>query len=135
MLKIALAMPLCIALAAGCGKPEDTAGTPGATVAPGGPPPGAPPGGGPGMGRGPGGGGGPIAANASGKDIYQAKCAGCHGAEGKGARGPSLASASGDSDDAITKIIHDGKEKMPAFASQLSDEQIKKLVATVKTFK
>ena len=135
---IAIILPTCLAVSTGCSKPDDVAGTPAAPAAPAGRPPGAPER--PGMGRmpgGPGGSGGgtPLAANASGQEVYAAKCAGCHGADGKGGRGPALAKASGDSVDDITKVIHDGKGKMPALGSQLSDDQIKKTVAVVKNFK
>ncbi len=85
---------------------------------------------------GPGGqrGGGPVAENASGAEIYKAKC-GCHGEDGKGKRAPALTGVSGDADSKLTTVIHDGKDKMPAFGSQLSDAQIKKVVAFIKGFK
>lgn len=126
---IFVAMPVCMLLIAGCSKTDNT------------PPPAySPPSrdlsgpngnGGPG---GPGGRGGPIAANASGKEIYQAKC-GCHGADGAGKKAPALTGVSGDADSKLIATIHDGKGKMPAFGSQLSDDQIKKVVAYIKTFK
>ena len=81
-----------------------------------------------------GGGGGPVAANASGAEIYQAKC-GCHGPDGKGKRAPALTDVGGDSDSKLTGIIHNGKDKMPAFGTQLTDAQITKVVAYVKAFK
>jgi mono/diheme cytochrome c family protein len=140
-----IAIPVCALLATGCNKPDESAGGPQ------GPPSGGPmggSGGGPGGGGrmggspgGPGGGGrmggggrGPVAANASGAEIFQAKC-GCHGPEGKGGRAPVLTSASSKSDSELTTTIHDGKQKMPAFGSQLSDEQIKKVVAYLKQLK
>jgi mono/diheme cytochrome c family protein len=124
-----VAMPLCMLLVAGCSKPDAPA------PAPSGPPPGGGMSGPTGMG-GPGGprGGGPVAANASGAEIYQAKC-GCHGPDGKGKRAPALTDVSNDSDSKLIAIIHDGKDKMPAFGSQLSDDQIKKVVAYIKGFK
>jgi mono/diheme cytochrome c family protein len=86
------------------------------------------------MGRGPGGRGGPVSATATGAEIYQQKCQGCHGSGGAGGRAPVLTASSGKSDDALFKIIHDGKDKMPAFASQLTDDQIKKVVTEIKGF-
>jgi mono/diheme cytochrome c family protein len=83
------------------------------------------------MGGGP---GGPVAENASGADIFKAKCQFCHGAGGKGGKSPVLAGNS-KSEAEMTKIVHDGKEKMPAFGTQLSDAQIKKVIAEVKGFK
>ncbi len=129
-------LSLCLLLSAGCNKAPETSDTP-PTSAGG---PGGSPGG---MGRGPGGpgrggrgpgGGGPIAANASGEEIYQKKC-GCHGPEGKGGKAPVLTGGAGKSEDELFKIIHDGKDKMPSFSAQLSDDQIKKVAAAVKQFK
>jgi mono/diheme cytochrome c family protein len=78
-------------------------------------------------------GGGPVAATATGAEIFQAKCR-CHGPDGKGGRAPALTGGAGKSEDELFKIIHDGKGKMPAFASQLSDDQIKKVASAVKGF-
>jgi mono/diheme cytochrome c family protein len=118
-----IAMPLCMLLIAGCSKPE----TP-----PEGPPPGAPMGGPGGGGQNPR--GGPVAANASGAEIYKAKC-GCHGPGGKGGRAPVLTGVGGDPDSKLTTTVHDGHNKMPAFATQLTDAQITKVVAYIKGFK
>jgi mono/diheme cytochrome c family protein len=132
------ALSLALIVAAGCNKGGEGGAPPpggasGGAMASGGP-------GGPGrMMGGPGGpggrmGGGPVAATATGAEIYQAKCR-CHGPDGKGGRAPVLTGGAGKSDDELFKIIHDGKGKMPAFASQLSDDQIKKVAAEVKGFK
>ncbi len=141
---LGVALSLTALLAAGCSKPEN--GAPGSAGGPssGGPmggsggPMGGPGrmGGGPGGPGGPGGGGkgGPVAENASGAEILQAKC-GCHGAGGAGGRAPNLTELHDRSVDDLSKIIHDGKEKMPAFASQLSDAQIKTVAAYVKALK
>lgn len=131
-LAIFAGLPLCLLLAAGCNKPDDTAGgaAPAGPAASGGPGAGGPGGGGM---RGPGGpgGGAPLAENATGEEIMQAKC-GCHGPGGKGGRAPNLTKLGSDSDDALFKVIHDGKGKMPAFNTQLKDDQIKKVVAAIK---
>lgn len=141
---IFVGLPLCLMLAAGCSKPDDTGG-------PSGPNSGGKLGGpdGPGgsggkmggtggnMGGSPGGGkmgGGPIAESASGAEIYTAKC-GCHGPGGAGGKAPTLTGTSSRSDSDLFKIVHDGKEKMPSFSSQLSDAQIKKVVTQIKSFK
>ena len=79
------------------------------------------------------GGGAPVAADATGDQIYQAKC-GCHGPNGAGGNAPTLAGIH-DSADEVQKTVHDGKGRMPAFGSQLSDDQIKKVVAYVKGLK
>jgi len=111
-------------LAAGCQPAEEPAPAPGPGSGMGGP-------GGPG-GRGGRGPGKPLAENASAGEIYQQKCQFCHGANGEGGSGPALASAAGGADADLRKIIHDGRGKMPAFAEQLTDPQIKKVAAHVK---
>jgi hypothetical protein len=131
------ALPLCLLLAAGCSKPEETSG--GSNTGPAQGPPGGPggPGGGPGgrmRGGGPGGPGGPVAENATGAEIYQAKC-NCHGPGGKGGRAPVLTGVSSRADSELFKIIHDGRQKMPAFGTQLSEAQINKVVAYLKELK
>ena len=120
--------PLCLLLAAGCNSPQET--NSGAPPAP------APGGqmGGPRGGPGGGGRGAPVAENASGEEILQAKC-GCHGPGGSGGRAPKLTDLSSRSDSELYTIIHDGKQKMPAFGSQLSEAQIKKVVTHLKSLK
>ena len=82
---------------------------------------------------GPGGSGAAVAADASGADIFKQKCQFCHGPEGKGGRGgPALASIAGKSDTDVAKTVHDGRGRMPAFGSKLTDEQIKKVVTHAK---
>lgn len=130
---MAVILPVGLFVAAGCSKPEESAPPPG--------PPAGAPGGGPGgaggfpdkMGGGKMG-GGPLAENATGAEIYQAKC-NCHGPGGKTGRAPNLTGTSSRSDDELFKIVHGGKGKMPSFSSQLSDDQIKKVVAEIKGFK
>lgn len=126
-------LPLCLLIGAGCSRPaEQTAPTAGASAgSPGGSPGGGMQGGGR---RGGGRRGGPVAANATGAEIYQAKC-GCHGPNGAGGRAPALAAYAGHSSDELTNTVHNGKGKMPAFAGQLTDDQIKNVVADVKQFK
>ena len=81
-----------------------------------------------------------IAADASGKALYEKSCAGCHGADGKGNDKmvtilgvKDLAIVGKDTvkktDDQLLKIIAEGSGKMPA--SKLSkDEQKQALVYT-----
>ncbi len=76
---------------------------------------------------------------ASGADDYKAKCAMCHGADGRGAMAKKM--GSGDlagtslSEADIAKIVADGKGKMTGFKGKLSDDQIKAVAAYVKTLK
>jgi cytochrome c6 len=72
---------------------------------------------------------------------FQAKCAGCHGADGKGQTGAGKALKVGDfsspevrklSDAELNKIITDGKGKMPAYGKTLSGSEITDLVEYVR---
>lgn len=64
------------------------------------------------------------------KALFAARCAGCHGADGKGGYGPDLSGAYefGKTPEAITTSITKGREgKMPAFGGQLSSAEIEAL--------
>jgi cytochrome c6 len=72
---------------------------------------------------------------------YKAKCAGCHGADGKGNTAPAKALGAHDfGSDEVTKmsdmdlitIVTAGKNKMPAYGKSLKDTEIKELVAYVR---
>jgi len=73
---------------------------------------------------------------------YKAKCAGCHGADGKGETPGGKAMKAKDfasedvqkmSDSDLSEAITNGKAKMPPFKS-LSADQVKDLVAYVRAF-
>ena len=76
----------------------------------------------------------------SGREIYvRANCAGCHGQEGRGGRGPSLVSgrlASLSEDELVTRIA-DGKRLagMPKFEDQLTPAQIRAVAQYVVTLR
>lgn len=62
---------------------------------------------------------------ALGESVYQAECAGCHGAELQGGVGPALEdSTRGMSDDTVRQRIVNGLGAMPAFGERLSEEEI-----------
>lgn len=71
----------------------------------------------------------------AGKATYTQSCAACHGAEGQGAIGPSLADAEwvyGSEPAKIAHVIADGTQKgMPPFKSSLSPSQLAELTAFV----
>ena len=80
----------------------------------------------------------------SGADLYKAKCASCHGADGKGdtAMGKSLKLkdlASEDvqkmSDADLEGIIEKGKKPMPAYEGKLSKDQITEVVKYIRSMK
>jgi mono/diheme cytochrome c family protein len=83
----------------------------------------------------------PSALRAQSAATYAAKCAGCHGADGKGNTAPGKALGAHDfTSDEVTKmsdadligIVTTGKNKMPAYGKTLKDTQIKDLVAYVR---
>ena len=69
---------------------------------------------------------------------YKAKCAMCHGADGKGGKMGTRDFASpevkAETDAQLTDIITKGKApKMPAYGEKLKDTEIKDLVAYIRT--
>lgn len=69
---------------------------------------------------------------------YKAKCAMCHGADGKGGKMGTKDFASpdiqGESDAQLTETITKGKPpKMPSYEGKLKDTEIKDLVAYIRT--
>lgn len=70
-------------------------------------------------------------------DLYKARCAACHGADGKPSKmgekmgAPDL-SASKTSAAQMEQVIADGKGKMMAFKGKLTPPQIKAVAAYVK---
>jgi cytochrome c6 len=80
-------------------------------------------------------------ADEASEKLYKAKCAACHGPDGKGETAMGKANklrdlASADvqkqSDSDLTTIITAGKNKMPAYGKSLSADQIKGLVGYVR---
>ena len=81
---------------------------------------------------------------AGGADLFKAKCAMCHSADGSGSsamgkrfgvrdlRSPDV---QGQSDARLTEIITNGKDKMPAFGARLSGDDIQNLVAYIRGLK
>ena|SRR5271154_1030352 len=74
--------------------------------------------------------------------LYKTKCAACHGADGKGETavgkadkirdlGSSEVQAQSDAD--LTTIITTGKGKMPAYGKSLKPDQVKDLIAYIRT--
>ncbi|MGA2100563.1 MAG: cytochrome c [Candidatus Sulfotelmatobacter sp.] len=68
---------------------------------------------------------------------YKAKCAMCHGADGKGGKMGTRDFASADvkaeSDAQLVDIVTKGKGKMPSYSGKLKDTEIKDLVAYIRT--
>lgn len=69
----------------------------------------------------------PTATDSPGARIYAASCAGCHGADGSGGRGPAIGDgrASEEFDrDAIVEIILEGKGAMPSIGLSEADAAV-----------
>jgi mono/diheme cytochrome c family protein len=82
-------------------------------------------------------------AQSAGETLFKAKCAMCHGPDGKGevpmgkklsARNLGSAEVQGQSDAQLTEVVSKGKNKMPAYDGKLSKEQIAQLVAYIREF-
>lgn len=78
----------------------------------------------------------------SGADTYKAKCQMCHAADGSGSTPAGKAMKAmpltspaivKESDADLIAATKSGKGKMPAYASKLSDSQIKDVVAYIRT--
>jgi cytochrome c6 len=78
----------------------------------------------------------------SGEAVYKLKCAMCHGADGTANTPAGKAfNAASYKDPAVMKtpdadliaVVKNGKNKMPAFGTMLTDAQIKAVVAYVHT--
>ena len=79
-----------------------------------------------------------------GAAIYKAKCALCHGANGSGDTPSGKAmkvkdlrsdAVQKETDLELTKVISGGKGKMPPYGKQLSNDDIKALIAYIRTLK
>jgi cytochrome c6 len=86
----------------------------------------------------------PAQAQTGGEALYKAKCVACHGADGKGEtavgktnkiRDLGSSDVQAQSDDVIAGIIGSGKGKMPAYGKSLKPDQIKELVAYIRSLK
>jgi cytochrome c551 len=78
-----------------------------------------------------------VSAHAQSADLYKSKCAMCHGADGAKAAGHDFTSADVQkkTDDELAGVITNGKPpKMPAYKS-LKPEEVKGLVAHIRTLK
>lgn len=71
-----------------------------------------------------------------GAALYKSKmCAACHGADGAGKTPLNTAKVQGMSDADLGKAITEAKPPMPSFKGKLTDDQVKALVAHIRTFK
>lgn len=76
-----------------------------------------------------------------GKKVYAAKCASCHGADGKGNAKmagmlkiniPDLSGSKGKSDAELLKLLSEGKKPMPSFGKSLSKDEMEAVLSYAK---
>ncbi len=86
----------------------------------------------------------PSRADEASEKLYKAKCAACHGADGKGETATGKALKVKDfaseevqkmSDEDLNEVIAKGKNKMPAYGKSLKPEEIKALVEYARGFR
>jgi cytochrome c6 len=86
----------------------------------------------------------PLLADEDGAELFKARCAMCHGPDGSGRTpvGKSLKVRNLQSDEVqkqsdaeLSKVIMDGKGKMPSNKGTLSEAQIKALIAHIRSLK
>jgi len=79
---------------------------------------------------------------ANGEKVFKAKCASCHGPDGKGetaagkatkARDICSADVKKESDAAWTEIIAKGKNKMPSYDKKVTDAEVKDVIAYMRS--
>ncbi len=83
-----------------------------------------------------------VSAQSASETLFKSKCAGCHGADGRGssigkkmgAHDFTSAEVQKMSDAELTDIITNGKNKMPKYGA-LKPEEIQGLVAYIRTLK
>jgi cytochrome c6 len=84
------------------------------------------------------------ASEADGAALYKAKCASCHGADGKGetAAGKAMklrdlgsAEVQAQSDAELTAITSKGKGKMPGYEKSIGADGVQAVVAYIRTLK
>lgn len=73
----------------------------------------------------------PLAEDAAGAEIYESRCASCHGVGLEGGIGPALGEGSAVTDkpdEYVVNTIVNGRGRMPAFRASLDDGQIERVV-------
>jgi mono/diheme cytochrome c family protein len=76
-----------------------------------------------------------AADNRAGQQLFLKNCAHCHGADAHGDEGPDLHNLDWTDEQIGTRIRNGKKGQMPAFAGKFSDENIKDVIAYLRTLK
>lgn len=84
----------------------------------------------------------PAMAQGGGEKVYKAKCASCHGADGKGATPAGKATKARDfcseevnkeTDEEWTAIVVKGKNKMPSYDKKVTEAEIKEAITYIRS--
>jgi cytochrome c6 len=76
-----------------------------------------------------------------GQKIFQDKCVGCHGTDGRAQTDMGKKVSAADltsgavqhqSDSQLATIVKDGKSKMPSFDQKLSDAEVRSVIAYIR---
>jgi mono/diheme cytochrome c family protein len=79
--------------------------------------------------------------NTGGAEIFNQMCVGCHGPDGKSQTDMGKQVHAADltstavqklTDSSLSRIVENGKEKMPAFQDKLSSAEIKSVIAYIR---
>jgi mono/diheme cytochrome c family protein len=70
-----------------------------------------------------------------GKAPYARVCQVCHGPDGRGDAGPSLVPLDKDYDEVLTMVREGGGQMPPISAERVSDDEVKQIVAYLKSLK
>jgi mono/diheme cytochrome c family protein len=85
-----------------------------------------------------------AAPQGDGAALFKSKCAMCHGADGpgntpmglkQGAKDLKLATVQQQTDAQVAQSIEKGKGKMPGYEGKLKPEEVKQLVAFIRSLK
>jgi len=77
----------------------------------------------------------PAGTSAEGRRLFALNCAHCHGDDARGDEGPSLYGLH-KTDARLGKIIREGiKGEMPSFGRKFSENEVKALIAFLRTLK
>lgn len=68
----------------------------------------------------------PVAAQ-----VFAANCAGCHGDQGQGGRGPAIKPSKLSEQD-LFMVIADGRGDMPAFRGRLAESEVQALISFLR---
>ena len=82
----------------------------------------------------------PSRAQSDIEKLYKDRCAGCHGADGKGSpagekvgvRDFHSPDVQKETDEQLTQVVMKGRNKMPPYEKRIPDKDIKALVAFVR---